>query len=67
MAGMTEELYRIGAAARFVGISAERLRQLCDTGKVAHVLDAGGWRLVPKSELERLRAQRNGVEPVAAR
>lgn len=47
-------LYPIGLAARKAGISAERLRQLIDSGQVKAIRDASGRRLVEAEALARL-------------
>ncbi len=51
-------LTSIGDAARAARVSAEWMRQLCDSGRVQHVRDSSGRRLIPQKELERLLQQR---------
>lgn len=53
-----EFLYPIGPASRFVGFSSEWIRTLCDRGEIACLRDAGGRRLIPESELKRVRDRR---------
>ncbi len=51
-------LISIGVAARHLGMSTERLRQLADAGKVNVVRDSLGRRFLEESELIRLASER---------
>jgi excisionase family DNA binding protein len=58
----TTAFYRVGQAAKLLGISSHHVRRLCEAGLVqAEVSDGGQWRL-PVDEVVRLKAQ--GVPPV---
>ncbi len=54
---MGERFYPLSAAGREVGLSAGWLRKLCDRGTVKFERDASGRRLVPESEVRRLRGR----------
>jgi hypothetical protein len=53
-----EPLYPIGPGSRRSGYSEQWLRELCERGDVEHLRDAGGRRLIPHAEIERLRQRR---------
>jgi len=59
---MSEGYYRIGAAARLLGISPYHLRRLCEAQLVEGVLLPSGQRRVPVSEVERL--LKEGIPPI---
>lgn len=54
----TETFFPTGAAARQLGVSRDRVQQLCDSGVLKHVRDVSGRRLISSKEVERLRRQR---------
>src|SRR5713226_6992383 len=59
---MDTMFYSTGQAARTLGITQDRVRQLCEAGAVtADVTNGGQWR-VPKAEIDRLK--RDGLPPV---
>jgi molybdopterin-binding protein len=51
----TERLYTAAEAARALGVSLDTLRRWDKSGRIRTQRDAGNRRLVPASELERLR------------
>lgn len=53
-----EVLHSTGTASRKLELSPERIRQLCDTGELPFVRDAGGRRLITESALRDLRERR---------
>ncbi len=53
-----EVLVPTGLAARRLALSPERIRELCDQGRLAHVRDASGRRLIPEAEIERMHRDR---------
>jgi excisionase family DNA binding protein len=56
---MTEHLLSVSEAARLLGISGDRVRQLCDSGALPSHRDESGLRRIPRSAIEdRLRGQR---------
>ncbi len=69
----SEALLPTGIAARRLGLSRERVLQLCNAGALEYVRDASGRRLIPAGEVERVhlereraarrRAQREAVAP----
>jgi len=48
-------------AARLVGVTAERIRQLCDEGRVKCLKDVAGRRFIPDVEIRKLIADRAKV------
>lgn len=56
------DLFPIGLAARKAGLSTERLRQLCDQGRLEHIRDASGRRLIPGHILASFLAKRKGAK-----
>lgn len=59
--------YRIGEAARLLGVRVETLRRWERDGKLTVERTPGGQRVVAASEVARLLAQRQETRPVAAR
>lgn len=53
-----ELLFTVGLAARRVGLSPERVRAYCNAGRLDHIRDAAGRRLIPETALERFAAER---------
>jgi molybdopterin-binding protein len=53
-----EETYRIGEAARALGVRVETLRRWEDEGRLRTIRTAGGQRRIPAAELARLLAER---------
>jgi len=61
------ETYRIGEAARLLGVRVETLRRWEQDGKLSVERTPGGQRVVAASEVARLLAQRQETRAVAAR
>jgi molybdopterin-binding protein len=59
--------YRIGEAARLLGVRVETLRRWEQDGKLTVDRSPGGQRVVAASEVARLLAQRQETQRVAAR
>jgi molybdopterin-binding protein len=57
---MAREFYGASEAARTLGISVDTLRRWDRNGRIKTVRDASNRRLVPASEIERLRADAGG-------
>ena len=55
--------YRIGEAAEALGVRVETLRRWERDGRIKMTRSKGGQRMVPASELKRLRAGRSRTEP----
>jgi molybdopterin-binding protein len=55
---MTDNGYRIGEAAKALGVRVETLRRWEREGKLSTSRTAGGQRLVPAAEVARLLAER---------
>jgi excisionase family DNA binding protein len=53
-----EALLTVGAAARLLGISADRVRDLVEQGQIPCTRGSGGLRLLRCDDVERLRAER---------
>ena len=51
-----QEVYSAGEAARVLGVSLDTLRRWDRQGRIAVLRDGANRRLVPRSEVERLRA-----------
>ena len=51
-------LHSPATAGRIVGVTPERIRQLCNAGTLRCVRDAAGRRFIPDSEIEKLIALR---------
>ena len=60
---MTEDTYRIGAAAKVLGVRVETLRRWERDGRLTTTRTAGGQRLVPATEVARLLAERRAAAP----
>jgi molybdopterin-binding protein len=60
---MASGAYRIGAAAEALGVRVETLRRWERDGRIKMTRTKGGQRMVPASELKRLRAGRSRTEP----
>jgi molybdopterin-binding protein len=58
--------YRIGEAAKTLGVRVETLRRWENEGKLRVERTAGGQRLVPASEVARLLTERQERRPIAA-
>jgi molybdopterin-binding protein len=58
--------YRIGEAAKLLGVRVETLRTWERAGKIETERTSGGQRLVPQSEVARILAQRRALEPAPA-
>ena len=55
--------YRIGQAAKALGVRVETLRRWERDGKLTTVRTSGGQRLVPAAEVARLLAERRAARP----
>ena len=64
---MPDDMYRIGEAARALGVRVETLRRWEREGTLLTSRTAGGQRLVPAAEVARLLAARRAGQPEAAR
>lgn len=60
------DAYRIGQAAKTLGVRVETLRRWETEGKLRVERTAGGQRLVPAGEVARLLSERQGRRPIAA-
>ncbi len=60
---MASSGYRIGEAAEALGVRVETLRRWERDGRIKMTRTKGGQRMVPASELKRLRAGRSRTEP----
>jgi molybdopterin-binding protein len=60
------ESYRIGEAAKLLGVRVETLRRWERDGKLRTRRSAGGQREVPAAEVARLIAERRAAKPAAA-
>jgi molybdopterin-binding protein len=58
--------YRIGEAAKLVGVRVETLRRWEREGKLRTERSAGGQRVVPAGEVARLLAERRASVPASA-
>jgi molybdopterin-binding protein len=58
--------YRIGEAARLLGVRVETLRRWERDGKIRTARTAGGQREVPADEVARLLAERRATQPAPA-
>jgi molybdopterin-binding protein len=63
---MTRESYRIGEAARMLGVRVETLRRWERAEKIHVERTEGRQRTVPAGEIARLLSERNTTEPIAA-
>jgi hypothetical protein len=50
-----------GTAGRTVGLSDQRVKQLCDAGLLEHIKDQAGRRLIPEEAVRRLGEERRRV------
>jgi molybdopterin-binding protein len=62
---MSDDAYRIGDAARILGVRVETLRRWERDGLLSTPRTAGGQRLVPAPEVARLLAERRASKPAA--
>ena len=53
-------LYRVGQAAKDLGVSSYRLRRLCETGLINAEFSGKQWE-IPAGEVERLNSERHGA------
>lgn len=53
-----DTLLRIGTAARILGLSTERVRQLAQEGRLREMRTVDGCRLFSEEDVERLAAER---------
>jgi len=60
------DAYRIGEAAKALGVRVETLRRWEREGKLSTRRTRGGQRVVAASEVARLLAERHGRQPIAA-
>ena len=60
------DAYRIGEAAKLLGVRVETLRRWEKEGKLAVTRTQGGQRQIAASEVARLLSQGNRREPIAA-
>jgi molybdopterin-binding protein len=60
------ETYRIGEAAKMLGVRVETLRRWERDGKLAVRRTEGGQREVPAAEVARLLAERGPQQPIVA-
>src|SRR5438270_6924067 len=58
---MPRDFYSASEAAKTLGISVDTLRRWDRQGRIKTKRDAGNRRLVPASEIDRLRGERNGA------
>jgi molybdopterin-binding protein len=63
---MEAEGLRIGQAAALLGVSVDTLRRWEEEGRLALDRSAGGQRLVPLDEVQRLLAERRHPQPAIA-
>lgn len=63
---MSDETYRIGAAAKVLHVRVETLRRWERDGQLKTTRTAGGQRLVPAAEVARLLAERRAAKPAHA-
>lgn len=60
------EGYRIGEAAKVLGVRVETLRRWERQGRLTTARTAGGQRLIPAAEVARLLAERRASKPAPA-
>jgi len=60
------EGYRIGEAAKLLGVRVETLRAWERAGKIQTGRSPGGQRLIPEREVARVLSERRANKPVAA-
>lgn len=60
---MTATLLTVREAASFLGVTIERVRQLCTAGKLPYVYQRYGWRpmmrFIPREALEQRRREQD--------
>jgi molybdopterin-binding protein len=61
-----KDTYRIGEAAKALGVRVETLRRWEREGKLATERTEGGQRVVPAPEVARLLSERSGQQPIVA-
>lgn len=54
------EFLTTSEAARFLECGEAHVRELADAGRLRVARTASGWRLFPRTELERFREERRG-------
>ena len=64
--GAMSDAYRIGEAAKILGVRVETLRRWEREGTLRLERTTGGQRIVPADEVARLLAERHGRSPIAA-
>jgi molybdopterin-binding protein len=62
---MPKDAYRIGEAAKLLGVRVETLRRWERDGRMDTTRTGGGQRLVPAAEVARLLAERRAAKPAA--
>jgi len=60
------DTYRIGEAAKALGVRVETLRRWEREGKLTTERTEGGQRVVPAPEVARLLSERSGRQPIVA-
>lgn len=60
------ESYRIGEAAKVLGVRVETLRRWEHSGKLTTERTSGGQRVIPAAEVARLLSERGAQQPIAA-
>jgi molybdopterin-binding protein len=60
------DAYRVGEAAKVLGVRVETLRRWERQGKIRTARTGGGQRLVPAAEVARLLAERSTERPASA-
>ena len=63
---MSDDAYRIGDAAKVLGVRVETLRRWERDGRLTTTRTKGGQRLVPAAEVARLLAERRAEKPTTA-
>lgn len=56
---LATEFFTTSQAARFLECGEEHVRKLADDGRLRVARTPSGWRLFPRSELERFRQERS--------
>ena len=55
--------YRLGQAAKMLGVSADTIRRMVDDGRLVAVRSSGGQRLIEGASLARLARPRRAQQP----